>query len=162
VPARYTSDALLAELAARGPIAGTRMLLPRADIAPPALPEGLRSAGADVVEVIAYRTVSETTLPEGLVERLEAGEIHLVTFTSASTVRAFVASLPPDRRARCLMAFEAASIGPETSRALGEATIRIAVEAAESTAAGLVAAVRAWAAGPAGGGDDGRGFQPQE
>ena len=41
----------------RGPLTGARVLLPRADIARELLADELRDAGAEVTEVIAYRTV---------------------------------------------------------------------------------------------------------
>ena len=140
VPARYTSEALLAALVRTGAVAGRSVLLPRSDIAPRALAEGLRRAGARVVEVPAYRTIFESRLPDGLADQLAAGTIDLVLFTSASAVRAFVAAA---RRTRddCLAAVRGASIGPETSQALREAGISIGVEALESTAAGLVRAI---------------------
>ncbi len=55
VPARQESRELPALL---GDVRGARILLPRSDIADPALPRALREAGADVREVEAYRTVT--------------------------------------------------------------------------------------------------------
>jgi uroporphyrinogen III methyltransferase/synthase len=141
VPARYTSEALLDALAGSGAIAGKCVVLPRADIAPRTLAGGLRNAGARVIEASAYRTLFESNLPDGLAAQLAAGAIDLVLFTSASTVRAFTAAAHRDGRGQCLTAVRAASIGPETSKTLREAGISIAVEADESTAAGLARAV---------------------
>ena len=146
VPPRYTSESLAGALAATGKIAGRRVAWPRADIAPVALGERLRQAGGNVIETVAYRTIFEPALPDGLADQLAAGGLDLVLFTSASTVRGFAQALPPEGRTACLAAVRAASIGPETSRALREAGITIAVEAAESTVSGLARAVieHAW------------------
>ena len=48
-------------LEAAGPLEGARVLLPRADIGRESLLDELRSAGADVTDVVAYRT----TLAQG-------------------------------------------------------------------------------------------------
>ena len=141
VPSRYTSEALLGALVGTGAVAGKSVLLPRSDIAPRALAEGLRRAGARVVEVAAYRTTFESRLPGGLADQLAAGTIDLVLFTSASAVRAFVAAARRTGRDDCLAAARGASIGPATSQAVREAGISIEVEAVESTAAGLVRAI---------------------
>ena len=64
---------------------GTKILLPRADIARKVLPEALRQMGADVTEVTAYRTVAGDGDSSRIREMLARGEIHLITFTSSST-----------------------------------------------------------------------------
>ncbi|HYE97056.1 MAG TPA: uroporphyrinogen-III synthase, partial [Rubricoccaceae bacterium] len=58
----FVPEAFVAEaLAERLPdVAGRRILLPRADIARPALADGLRARGAVVTDLAAYRTVAET------------------------------------------------------------------------------------------------------
>lgn len=152
VPEQFVAEALLEALERTEPFTGQRYLVPRSDIARPGLVDGLRSRGAAVTEVAAYTTLRGETLPEGLVERLEAGSIDLVTFTSSSTVRNFANALPEARRAALLARVRAASIGPVTSAALRSLDIPIAVEAAESTIPGLTAAIVdhfAHAGGPA-------------
>jgi uroporphyrinogen III methyltransferase/synthase len=141
VPARATSVALSEALREQVDMTGLRVLLPGADIAPPELPDSLRAAGAVVTEVVAYRTVPVEPDPE-VVAALRAGEVQVVTFTSSSTVRNYVAGvrqtlggLPPN--------IVYASIGPETSRTAAAEGIRIAIEAAEHTVPGLLAALTA-------------------
>ncbi|MCX5757188.1 MAG: uroporphyrinogen-III synthase, partial [Candidatus Hydrogenedentes bacterium] len=129
-------------LIAVGDVAGKTFLLPRADLARPMLAEGLHARGATVIEVDAYRTAAESALPENLVERLAAGEIDLVTFSSSSTVRNFVDALPTERRAELIPRIAAASIGPITSETLREMGIPIAVTASDSTIPNLVEAIR--------------------
>jgi uroporphyrinogen-III synthase len=85
MPAEYRAEAILGEI---GDVAGRRILLPRADIARPALADGLRAAGAQVDDVRAYRTVRGTP-PSAAFDALRAG-VDVVTFTSSSTARNFV------------------------------------------------------------------------
>jgi len=140
VPDQFVAEALLEELAKTQPIKGQSFLIPRAEIARPDLVDGLRARGGEVREVVAYRTLAEP-LPEGLADRLDRGEIDLVTFTSSSTVTNFLAALPEERRSELAKKVKAASIGPVTSETLREHGIEIVVEAAESTIPGLVVAI---------------------
>jgi uroporphyrinogen III methyltransferase/synthase len=127
-PAEYRAEALVDALGAYGPIAGRRFLLPRADIARELLPDDLRQAGADVVEVAAYRTLSGTGDQQGdqdIYRMLLDREIDAVTFTSASTVRNFVQLFGQEQAADLLRTTVVASIGPVTAEAaqqLGIAT----------------------------------------
>src|SRR5262245_47314601 len=54
MPTAYVAEAILDQI---GDVAGQRILLPRADIAREALADGLRTKGALVDEIAAYRTV---------------------------------------------------------------------------------------------------------
>jgi uroporphyrinogen III methyltransferase/synthase len=140
MPEKFVAEALLEALAKTEPITGQSFLIPRSEIARPDLVEGLRARGGKVREVVAYKTLAEP-LPEGLADRLDRGEIDLVTFTSSSTVTNFLNALPEDRRADLLKKVKAASIGPVTSGTLKEHGIEIVVEATESTIPGLIAAI---------------------
>jgi uroporphyrinogen III methyltransferase/synthase len=137
VPPEFVAESALEALASATEPAGKRILIPRAAEARPVLPDGLRERGAEVVEVAAYRTVSDGTGSEGVRAQLDAGEIDWVTFTAGSTVRSFAELLGADAgKARV------ASIGPITSAALRERGMRVDVEAEEYTIPGLVQALR--------------------
>ena len=56
MPAEYRAEAVVEALRATGDLSGKRFLLPRADIARELLADELRKSGAEVTEVIAYRT----------------------------------------------------------------------------------------------------------
>jgi uroporphyrinogen-III synthase len=112
------------------------VLLPQADRARPVVAEGLRAKGWDVHAVTAYRTTGRAVAPA---ERAAVGAADAVTFTSASIVEHLVAAvgaagLPP----------VVASIGPITTAAARQLGVPVTIEAAESTVAGLVAALEAW------------------
>ena len=136
-PSRFVAEGLLDALAARTDIRGARVLYATAEGARDVLPNGLRELGATVDRIVIYRSVPDGTGAEEVRRLLNRGEIDLVTFTSASTVRGFVAAVGIDSARRA----PAATIGPVTSKAAREAGIDVAVEARESTASGLVHAV---------------------
>ena len=135
VPERYTTRGLSDALITSG--SPGRILLPRADIATPALAEALRGASWDVVDVEAYRTVAVTALPDGVAEQLRDGDIDVVAFASSSTVRNLVALLPAPLHERVRVA----SIGPVTSDTCRDLGLRVDAEAAPHDLDGLVAAI---------------------
>lgn len=137
VPDEFVAEGVLAALSAAVDLRGTRILLPRAEVARPVLPDTLRERGAEVVEVAAYRTVQDGSEVDVMRGRLAAGEVDVVTFTASSTVKNYVELLGAD-----VGGARVASIGPITSAAARELGLRVDVEAAEYTIPGLVHAVR--------------------
>ncbi len=119
-PAEFRAEAVADALRATGDLHGTRLLLPRADMARDRLGEELRGTGAEVVEVAAYRTVPETMGPgadRDIYRMLLDRRIDAVTFASASAVRNFVEVLGRDQAADLLRPVVVASIGPVTAEA---------------------------------------------
>ena len=124
-------DALLAQ-----PLAGRRVLLPRAAQGAPALSDGLRGAGAAVDDVALYDVRAAPADP-AVLERLRSGEIDIVSFTAPSTVHGLIEQVGADALARV----ELASIGPSTSAAAAAAGLPVHIEAAAHTMQGLVDAI---------------------
>jgi uroporphyrinogen-III synthase len=85
----------------------------------------------------AYRSIPDGHGAKRLARAIEAGKVDLVTFTSASAIKAYVDAVGDELALRV----PAASIGPQTSEALRDAGIELKYEAEESTIEGLVAAV---------------------
>lgn len=146
IPGTYVAEGLIEALAgADVATAGARVLIPGARAARDVLPAALRAQGA-VVDVLP---IYDTLAAEGLAvpaERLEAADY--ITFTSASTAKqlaALLAAQAAESRplAERLAGVRLCSIGPLTSAALRGLGLTVAVEARESTADGLVAAVAA-------------------
>jgi uroporphyrinogen-III synthase len=133
MPAEYRAEAILDEI---GDVAGQRILLPRADIARPALADGLRTRGAHVDEVAAYRTVAGKPTPAAF-EALRTG-VDVVTFTSSSTVRNFVALTTNLDYGNPLIA----CIGPVTAATARELGLRVDVVAREYTVEGLLESLK--------------------
>jgi len=164
VPEEYVAESVVRSLRRR--VKGKRVLLVRAKVARDVIPRELRQAGAHVEVVEAYETVlpqsSRTRLRSVLCNPLRRPQV--VTFTSSSTVRNFVALLGGSRSAvQILRTSEAggpihtnprrrvdrarldgmrlASIGPVTSLTLREFGLRADIEAREYTIPGLVAEI---------------------
>src|SRR5580693_1525318 len=93
VPKEYVAESVVRSLKKK--VNGKRVLLVRAKVARDVIPQELRKAGAQVDVVEAYETVvpqsSRTRLRSVL--RNPRRRPHVVTFTSSSTVRNFVALL---------------------------------------------------------------------
>jgi uroporphyrinogen III methyltransferase/synthase len=123
---------------------GARVLLARADIAPPLLADGLREQGALVTEATAYRTVPSDESRARLLAALEERRIDVVTLTSSSTARNLVEGI--GGRLDLLDGLTIASIGPVTSRTARELGLAVSVEADIHTIPGLVDALLGWAA----------------
>jgi uroporphyrinogen III methyltransferase/synthase len=101
------------------PPGGRRFLLPCAEQARFALPAGLREAGGRVDTVVVYRTLPAAVDGAALRERLIAGGLDALTFTSPSAAKHFVALLDEPALAaarRCVVA----AIGPVTCEALSK------------------------------------------
>ena len=142
-PNRFIAEEVVAALQAAADLRGARVLLPRAEVARAALPDGLRAAGARVDLVTVYRTVPDK--PAGapaIIKDLAAGRIDVVTFTSSSTVSNFVRAVGKKRIARLAANTCFATIGPITSATLREYHLEPDIEAKDYTIDGLVAAIR--------------------
>lgn len=149
VPDEYVAEGLADALeGTEAAAAGARVLIPCAADARDVLPETLRARGAVVDVLHIYDTVAVEELAEPAARVEAAGYI---TFTSASTARRLAglleaaAAADPGRAGTPLSERLAGaclcSIGPITSEALRDLGLRVAVEAPEYTAAGLVAAI---------------------
>lgn len=137
VPERFVAESLLEKLAERDDVASASVLYVTAEGAREVLPEGLEELGAIVERIDAYRSIVDGTGAKRLRRALEQGSVDLVTFTSASSVRAHVETVGEELSRRA----PAASIGPATSLGVAAAGIDLKVEAKESTIDGLVQAI---------------------
>lgn len=138
MPREYVAESVVRSL--RKTVKGKRVLLIRAKVARDVIPRELRKAGAHVDVVEAY----ETVVPESSRKRLQAAlknpekRPQIVTFTSSSTVKNFVALLGRKRNLNDVLT---ASIGPVTSATLREYGLKPHIAAKEFTIPGLVAAI---------------------
>ncbi|MDD4335483.1 MAG: uroporphyrinogen-III synthase, partial [Desulfotomaculaceae bacterium] len=140
VPVEFRAEEILKLL--QGKVAaGDRVLLPRADIARKVLPEALTGLGAVVDEVTAYRTVTGEEQGSRIAEMLKNGEIHVITFTSSSTVRNLVHMLDVSGINNLLAGVTVACIGPVTADTARELGIEADLVAEEYTIEGLVSSI---------------------
>jgi len=138
IPDEFVGEALAEALAARGSLAGARVLIPGADEARDAVPEGLRARGAVVDAIPVYRTVAARPDVPGLAQDLASGRVAAVTFTSPSTVRHFADWVGPVMRSG---RFVCAVIGPVTAATARELALTDVIEADPHTVPGLVDAL---------------------
>ena len=144
VPGEYRAEALVQALTQSGDLADIRVLLPQADIAREIVGSELRKHGADVTEVIAYRTVATDAERDGdpdVYRMLLDRKLDVVTFTSPSAVRNLVAVLGAEPAADLLRTTVVASIGPVTAEAAVQCGIHTTVIPDKYTVPALVAAV---------------------
>jgi uroporphyrinogen-III synthase len=147
VPDEYVAESVVRSL--RKKVKGKRVLLVRAKVARDVIPKELRKAGATVDVFEAY----ETVVPSSSRARLRAAlknsrrRPDVITFTSSSTVKNFVALLGTaghsrnGKRPSSLKNVSLASIGPVTSATLRELKLGVDIEAREYTIPGLVQAI---------------------
>jgi uroporphyrinogen III methyltransferase / synthase len=143
-PAEFRAESVLQAMTEAGDLRGTKILLPRADIGRELLADELRKQGADVTEVVAYRTVVAEPEREGepdIYRMLLERHIDVVTFTSASAVRNFVRVLGAEPAADLLRTTIVASIGPVTAEAATQCNIATTVMPDTYTVPALVDAI---------------------
>jgi uroporphyrinogen III methyltransferase/synthase len=120
---------------------GKNVLVPRSDKADDRLPEALRTAGAQVTEVVAYRTAVPQSFDAGIMNRIRSAQIDAVVFASPSAFQNFQAAMPEVDVAALSSRIQFAVIGPTTARALRDAGARVAIEANEASSAAMADAV---------------------
>jgi uroporphyrinogen III methyltransferase/synthase len=152
VPSEFRAEAVVSTLMAQRPVTSLHVLLPRADIGREVIATQLREAGAEVTEVIAYRTV----LQEGpranepdIYGMLLDGRIDVVTFTSASAVRNFLKVYGSDQAVDLLNTTIVATIGPVTAETATQLGIRVEIQPTTYTIPAFVDAIAAFYARPA-------------
>jgi hydroxymethylbilane synthase len=135
-PSQSSAVAMAAGLPVRP---GERVLVVRGDLADAELAVALRAFGAEVDDVVAYRTRESPAASRPLLRRaLAAGPIDAVVFTSGSTVRGLVA-LGRDE-AIDVLSLPCVCIGPETANEARAAGFRVLAVAATPDSSALAAA----------------------
>jgi len=141
-------EATCQAIAEYGPIAGSRMLVirpeherPEREIEPQGLTAELRRQGAEVQDVVAYRTereAPESKAAQELYRQLLEGRVDAVTFTSPTAVQRFVDLIGPEQAADLLNTTVVAAIGPVTATAAQALGVKAPVVASTYTVDGLV------------------------
>ncbi|MCR2802617.1 uroporphyrinogen-III C-methyltransferase [Paenibacillus soyae] len=146
LPVKFHAESLLERL--DGLIRpGERALLPRGDLAREVLPEQLAKRGVEAVEIDVYETTAADSGDELALEYLREGGIHMITFTSSSTVTNLLDILKRCGVAdpvRLLDGIPIASIGPITSKTVSDSGLKVTVEAQSSTIDSLLEAIQAF------------------
>lgn len=132
----HNGVALANELGER--LRGRKVLLPRSDRANPDLPAALAKYGAQVTEVVAYRTLQPTDVDKQNLGRIVTGEADAILFFSPSAVQHFkeLAGVEELRGLQDKLAITA--VGPVTAGALQDAGAERFIMAADTTIAAVV------------------------
>lgn len=142
VPAEYQAEGLLDSLLQAGISAGDHVLIPRAAVARELLPDQLRGMGVEVRVVPAYRTIRPTTDLADVKERLAVNAIHLITFTSSSTVTNFCEMFETrEELTQATKGATVACIGPITAQTARACGLAVGIMATTNTIPGLVDAI---------------------
>ncbi len=142
LPNRFETKALVVEFKNRfKKLAGQNVLLVRTDIAPPDLEIGLRTLGANLKRVTAYRTVTPRHVSLEIKKELLKNGADYVTFTSSSTVDHFVRIVGLKNVKALAKKGRFVSIGPVTSKTLKSYGLKPACQARVFTVQGMIDAV---------------------
>ncbi len=140
----FRADLIGDALDAVAPVAGRPVLVVRPDHLRDAVAIDLIRRGAEVTDLVAYRTTPESPdspAAQGLYRMLLDGAIDAVTFTSATGVRRFADLFGQEQAVDLLNTTVVASIGPVTAAAAAELGIRTTVLPSTYTVDALVDAL---------------------
>lgn len=146
LPERFQAEGLV-ELLGSQLQSGQRVLLPRGDLGRKWLPETLAGQGLDVTDAIMYRTVPSADEDGEIIQLLEEGRIHAITFTSSSTVNNLLMILRNRGLAdpvQALKGIAVACIGPLTAQTAEAAGLEVTMLAKEATIDSLVESLCEW------------------
>ena len=139
VPENFVAESLIESIGKEN-INGKRFLIPRATVAREVLPEKLREMGGQIDVAPAYQTILPSLKSDTLAKRLQSGDIQVLTFTSSSTVKNFLAltgeSLIPEIKKTCI-----ACIGPITAKTAEDAGLTVDIIPKEYTVSSLLDAI---------------------
>ncbi len=141
----HTGAALAEVLGSR--LQGAQVLLPRSDRANPDLPPALKLHGAQVTEVIAYRTLRPTDVDQRNLKQIAEGAADAVLFFSPSAVQHFAELFGSEQLCALQDKLAITAVGPVTANALREAGVGRSVVAGNTTAAAVVEALEEHFAG---------------
>jgi uroporphyrinogen III methyltransferase/synthase len=142
VPENFVAESLIASIGKEN-IKGKRFLLPRAAVAREILPEQLRKMGAILDVAPTYQTVLPDPQVTELSMRLKAGNIDVITFTSSSTVKNFLA-LTGDKLLPAIRKVKIACIGPVTANTAREAGLNVEILPEQYTVSSLLDAIESF------------------
>jgi uroporphyrinogen-III synthase len=148
-PREYVAESIVESFGNK--VRGKRVLLCRAKIGRDVIPQELRGQGTFLDVVEAYETVTPQASRVELRALLRDPQRrpHVITFTSSSTVKNYVALLGiRSGRSPLVEGVLNASIGPVTSETLRQYRLSVDVQAAENTIPALIEAIVGRACAP--------------
>jgi uroporphyrinogen III methyltransferase / synthase len=135
----HSGVALANELGER--LRGQTVFLPRSDRANPDLPQLLRDYGAEVTEVIAYRTLTPVNLDQEKMTTIVNGEVEAILFFSPTAVEHFVAIVGQEKLLDLQERLAITAVGPITANALHQSGVDTLLVAEDTTAGAVIGAL---------------------
>jgi len=117
------------------------VFLPRSDRANPDFPQLLRNYGAEVTEVVAYRTVTPVNLDEKKTAAIVNGEVEAILFFSPTAVEHFVELVGPEKLRDLQNRVAITAVGPITANVLRQSGVDKSLVAEDTTADAVIAAL---------------------
>lgn len=139
VAATHSGVALANELGSR--LQDVKALLPRSDRANPDLPAALKRYGAQVTEVIAYRTLRPGETDQDGWKKIVDGQADAVLFFSPSAVQHFAELVGAEKLRTVQDKLAITAVGSVTAEELREAGVQRVVVAAETVVASVLEAL---------------------
>jgi uroporphyrinogen-III synthase len=135
----HTAHSLATEL--RETVPGQSVFLPQSNRSDPELSHALREVGANVTDVIAYRTGAPEATDPATLHRIREADFDVAIFSSPSAFQNTDALLGAGTLKSLAERVRYAAIGPTTARAMVSAGVPVRIEAQEASAAGLADAI---------------------
>ncbi len=139
VPESFRAEGLADAL--RPMVSGKRVLWARASRGRDILPAELRTAGADLDELVAYQNIDVEALDPDVVSAVESGSVDWICLSSPSIARALNRLLSVAARDQIGKSVRIASISPVTSAAARELGLPVHAEAGVHTWEGILEAI---------------------
>jgi uroporphyrinogen III methyltransferase/synthase len=136
----HSGAALANELGEK--LQGQTIFLPRSDRANPDLPQLLKNYGAEVTEVIAYRTVTPVNLDQDKVAAIVNAEVDAILFFSPTAVEHFVGVVGKEKLVDLENRLALTAVGPVTANALRQAGVDNLLVADDTTFDAVIAALQ--------------------
>jgi uroporphyrinogen III methyltransferase / synthase len=140
VPQKFQAESVVEALEKKR-ITGKRFLLPRAEKARDVLPKEITKRGGYIDVVTVYRTSKGEGNIQEVKELFRKKLIHVITFTSSSTVKNFVELLAEKNISKMIKGAVVASIGPITAGTAASLGIRTDIMPKDYTIPGLIKAI---------------------
>ena len=122
-------------------IDGKKVVLPRSERARSDLPDALKTAGAEVTEVVAYHTGGLGVIEPEVMRAIQEAQVDVISFFSPSAIENMRAELGEEVLSRLGAKAALAAIGPLTAAALRNAGLPVAIQAPFATAESMATAI---------------------
>jgi uroporphyrinogen III methyltransferase/synthase len=136
----HSGAALANELGEK--LQGQSIFLPRSDRANPDLPQLLKKYGAEITEVIAYRTVTPVNLDQDKIAAIANADVDAILFFSPTAVEHFVGVVGKEKVRDLQNRLALTAVGPITANALRQSGVDNLLVADDTTSDAVIAVLQ--------------------